>query len=43
VFSIFRPEVVSATRGRSRPEVTLPFDSSTPLLYIWSVDIEIHW
>jgi hypothetical protein len=30
-FSRFRPEVVSGTRGRGKPEVTSPFDSSTPL------------
>jgi hypothetical protein len=34
----FRPEVVSRTRGRGKPEVTSPFDSSTSLLYKWSVD-----
>jgi hypothetical protein len=28
-FSRFRPEVVSGTRGRGKPEVTSPFDSST--------------
>jgi hypothetical protein len=33
LFSIFRPEVVSGTRGRDKPEVTSPFDSSTPLSY----------
>jgi hypothetical protein len=38
-FSRFRPEVVSGTRGRGEPEVTSPFDYSTPLLYEWSVDI----
>jgi hypothetical protein len=32
-FSRFRPEVVSGARGRGKPEVTSPFDSSTPLLY----------
>jgi hypothetical protein len=32
-FSRFRPEVVSGTRGRGKPKVTSPFDSSTPLLY----------
>jgi hypothetical protein len=31
--SRFRPEVVLGTRGRGKPEVTSPFDSSTPLLY----------
>jgi hypothetical protein len=35
--------VVSVTRGgRGRPEVTSPFDFSTPLLYKWSVDIFCH-
>jgi hypothetical protein len=32
-FSRFRPEVVSGVRGRGNPEVTSPFDSSTPFLY----------
>jgi hypothetical protein len=31
-FSRFRPEVVSGTRGRGKPEVTSPFDFSTPFL-----------
>jgi hypothetical protein len=30
-FSRFRPEVVSGTRGRGKPEVTSPLDSSTSL------------
>jgi hypothetical protein len=38
-FSRFRPKVVSSIRGRGKPEVTSPFDSETPLLHWWSVDI----
>jgi hypothetical protein len=30
-FSRFRPEVVSGARERGKPEVTSPFDFSTPL------------
>jgi hypothetical protein len=36
--SSFRSEVVSLLRGRGRPEMTSPFDSSTPILYEWPVD-----
>jgi hypothetical protein len=39
LFSRFRPEVVSGARGRGKMEVTSQFDSSTPFLYQWSVDI----
>jgi hypothetical protein len=39
VVSRFRPEVVSGTSWRGKPEVTSPFDLSTPLLYQLSVDI----
>jgi hypothetical protein len=31
--SKFRPQVVSGAMGRGKPEVTSPFDSTTPLLH----------
>jgi hypothetical protein len=39
VFEISTGSSFGRYRGRGKPEVTSPIDSSTPLLYQWSVDI----
>jgi hypothetical protein len=42
VVSKVRPEFVSVTRGRDRPEVTSTFDFSIHFLFKWSVNIFVY-